>query len=102
VKWKDVGAAGDVSEETPLQAEVGGRKIGVYLLNGRYYALEDVCPHAEANLSMGFVEGEEIACPLHGARFHIPTGKCTREPAERDLACYEAKREGDRILVKLD
>lgn len=99
--WSDVGAAEEVTEDTPLPASVGSRSIGVYLVNGKYYALEDVCPHAEALLSQGFVEGEEIECPLHGARFHIPTGKCTREPGGRDLACYEAKREGGRILVRL-
>jgi len=100
--WSDVGAAEEVTEDTPLPASVGSRSIGVYLVGGKYYALEDVCPHAEALLSQGFVEGEEIECPLHGARFHIPTGKCTREPGGRDLACYEAKREGDRILVRLE
>ena len=100
--WQDVGGADEVTEDTPLAAKVNGRAIGVYVLGGRYYALEDVCPHAEALLSMGFVEGEEIECPLHGARFHIPSGKCTREPADRDLARYEVKREADRILVKVD
>jgi 3-phenylpropionate/trans-cinnamate dioxygenase ferredoxin subunit len=101
MEWKDAGAASDVTEDTPLSAEVGGRSVGVYLLSGKYYAMDDVCPHAEALLSQGFVEGEEIECPLHGARFHIPTGKCTREPGGGDLACYEARREGDRILVRI-
>jgi nitrite reductase/ring-hydroxylating ferredoxin subunit len=99
MSWIDAGAAEDVTEDMPLPATVEGKSIGVYLLKGNYYALEDVCPHADALLSQGFVEGEEIECPLHGARFHIPTGKCTREPGGRDLACYEARREGDRILV---
>jgi 3-phenylpropionate/trans-cinnamate dioxygenase ferredoxin component len=100
--WQDVGAADEVTEDTPLAASINGRAIGVYQLDGKYYALEDVCPHAEALLSQGFVEGEEIECPLHGARFHIPTGKCTKEPAERDLACYEVMREGERLLVRID
>jgi nitrite reductase/ring-hydroxylating ferredoxin subunit len=99
MSWIDAGAAEDVTEDMPLPATVEGKSIGVYLLKGNYYALEDVCPHADALLSQGFVEGEEIECPLHGARFHLPTGKCTREPGGRDLACYEARREGDRILV---
>ena len=101
MEWQDVGAADELTEDMPLSATVQGKSVGVYLLGGRYYALEDVCPHADALLSQGFVEGEEIECPLHGARFHIPSGKCTKEPGERDLACYEAKREGERILVRL-
>lgn len=98
--WQDVGPADEVTEDTPLSATVEGRPVGVYLLNGSYYAMEDICPHAEALLSQGFVEGEEIECPLHGARFHIPSGKCTREPGDRDLVQYEVKREGERLFVR--
>ena len=100
--WHDVAAAGDVADDLPLTVKVGEREIGLYLLNGRYYALEDVCPHAYALLSQGFVDGEEIECPLHGAKFHIPTGKCTKEPGGRDLASYAVKREGDRLYLKID
>ncbi len=99
-QWHDVAAAGDVAEDTPLAVKVGEREIGIYALNGSYYALEDVCPHAYALLSQGFVDGEEIECPLHGAKFHIPTGKCTKEPADRDLAKYEVRVEGGRLFVK--
>lgn len=101
MEWRDAGAADEVTQDTPLPARIDGKNIGVYLLDGKYYALEDVCPHAEALLSQGFVEGDEIECPLHGARFHIPSGRCTKEPGGRDLACYEVKREGDRLLVRV-
>ena len=100
--WQDVAAAADVADDVPLTVKVGEREIGLYSLNGRDYGLEDVCPHAYALLSQGFVDGEEIECPLHGAKFHIPTGKCTKEPADRDLACYEVRVEGGRLFVKVD
>lgn len=99
-EWHDVGAVDAVSEDLPLTAKVGDREIGVYCLNGQYYALEDVCPHAYALLSQGFIDGDEIECPLHGAKFHVPTGKCTKEPGGRDLACYPVKLEGGRLYVK--
>jgi 3-phenylpropionate/trans-cinnamate dioxygenase ferredoxin subunit len=99
--WHDVAASQDVTEDAPISVKVGEREIGIYALNGRYYALEDVCPHAYALLSQGFVEREEIECPLHGAKFHIPTGKCTKEPADRDLARYEVKLEGGRLFVSV-
>jgi 3-phenylpropionate/trans-cinnamate dioxygenase ferredoxin subunit len=99
--WHDVAAAADLSDDTPITVKVGEREIGLYSLNGRYYGLEDVCPHAYALLSQGFVDGEEIECPLHGAKFHIPTGKCTKEPADRDLARYEVRVEGGRLFVKV-
>jgi NAD(P)H-dependent nitrite reductase small subunit len=101
-EWHDVAAAGDVTEDTPLAVKVGDREVGIYALDGSYYALEDVCPHAYALLSQGFVDGEEIECPLHGAKFNIRTGKCTKEPADRDLAKYEVRLEGGRLFVETD
>ena len=101
-EWHDVAAPAEVGEDAPISVKVGEREIGIYAVNGKHYALEDVCPHAYALLSQGFVDGEEIECPLHGAKFHIPTGKCTKEPGSRDLACYAVKLEGGRLYVKVD
>lgn len=100
--WHDVGSRDELSEDQPLAAKVGKREIGIYLVGDAVYALEDVCPHAYALLSQGFVEGEEIECPLHGAKFHIPTGRCTREPADRDLKTYPVQIEGARIRVAVE
>jgi 3-phenylpropionate/trans-cinnamate dioxygenase ferredoxin component len=99
VAWHDVGAQADLNEDQPLSVKVGDLEIGVYTLNGKLYALEDICPHAYALLSQGFVVGEEVECPLHGAMFNITTGKCTKEPGGRDLKIYPVKLEGARVLV---
>jgi 3-phenylpropionate/trans-cinnamate dioxygenase ferredoxin subunit len=101
-EWHDVGAVEGVSDDLALAAKVGEREIGVYAIAGKLYALEDVCPHAYALLSQGFIDGEEVECPLHGAKFHVPTGKCTKEPGGRDLKCYAVKAEGGRVYVRID
>lgn len=100
--WQDVASREELSEDQPLTVKVGERPIGIYLVSDTVCALEDVCPHAYALLSQGFVEGEEIECPLHGAKFHIPTGKCTKEPADRDLKTYSVRIEGGRIQVAIE
>ncbi|HKU94728.1 MAG TPA: nitrite reductase small subunit NirD [Vineibacter sp.] len=100
--WHDVAAAEDVSEDMPITVKLGDRDVGLYRLNGEFYALEDVCPHAYALLSQGFIEGDEIECPLHGAKFHIPTGRCTKEPADRDLQRYAVKVEAGRLFVGIE
>lgn len=100
-EWRDVGAAGEIEDDMPLSAKAGEHEIGVYRFNGQYYALEDVCPHAYALLSQGFVMDGQIECPLHGARWEIPTGKLTAEPGGRDLRCFECKVEDGRVLVKV-
>lgn len=101
-KWHVAGTTSDVSDDLPLSTKIEEREIGIYLVGGSYYALEDVCPHAYALLSQGFVEGEEIECPLHGAKFHIPTGRCTKEPGGRDLKSFPVRVEGESVLVGID
>jgi 3-phenylpropionate/trans-cinnamate dioxygenase ferredoxin subunit len=98
--WTVAGEASAVTEDEPLSVKVGETMVGVYSLNGHLHALEDVCPHADALLSQGFIDGEYVACPLHGALFHIPTGKCTKGPAQRDLALFETKIENGKILLR--
>ena len=99
--WHDVGAADEVAEEEPISVKVADQEIGIYRVGGKLYALEDICPHAYALLSMGFVEGEEVECPLHGALFHIPTGKCLAEPADRDVATFPVREENGRIMIEV-
>jgi 3-phenylpropionate/trans-cinnamate dioxygenase ferredoxin subunit len=90
-----------LTEDQPLSVTLGGERIGLYRLNGAVHAIEDVCPHAFALLSEGFVDGETVECPLHEALFHIPTGKCLREIGQRDLKTYAVKIEDGNILVRL-
>jgi 3-phenylpropionate/trans-cinnamate dioxygenase ferredoxin component len=99
--WHDVGAASDITEDQPLGTKVGDKEIGVFKLGAAYHAIEDICPHAYALLSSGFVDGDTVECPLHQATFHIPTGKCTAAPAERDVAVYPVKIEGGRVFVQV-
>ncbi len=99
--WQRVAAVDDIDEDEPISVEVGGHSVGVFRVDGEYYAIEDVCPHAYALLSQGFVDGEEVECPLHGAVFHIPSGKCLAGPAEEDVKTFPVRIEGDAVLVDL-
>ena len=100
--WQLAGNTGEVSEDMPLTIKAGDTNVGVYLVNGHYHALEDICPHAYALLSQGFVMDGEIECPLHAARFNISTGKCTAGPGGRDLKVYPLRVEDGRMLSKVE
>ena len=63
--------------------------------------MDDICSHAYASMSDGYIEGECIECPLHGAQFNIKTGKAETPPATVDLITYEVKVDGEDILVGL-
>lgn len=58
--------------------------VAVFNDGGRYYALDDTCPHAEASLSEGWIEDGLVECPLHQALFDLATGAVLSPPATRD------------------
>jgi 3-phenylpropionate/trans-cinnamate dioxygenase ferredoxin subunit len=98
--WHVAAKESDLTEDQPLSVTLGGARIGLFRLDGAIHAIEDVCPHAFALLSEGFVDGRTVECPLHEALFDIPTGKCLREIGQRDLKTYEVRTDGGNILVR--
>lgn len=82
-------------------ASVGGRQVGLYLVDGQPYCLEDICTHEECLISDGgFVEGEEVECPCHGARFNIKTGEVTLLPATEPLRTFPVQVRHGQVYVK--
>jgi 3-phenylpropionate/trans-cinnamate dioxygenase ferredoxin subunit len=71
--------------------EVGGRQIVLVNLGGEYYAFGDVCTHDDSPLGDGDIEGYEIICPRHGARFDVRNGKALCLPAIRDIPSYPVR-----------
>jgi nitrite reductase/ring-hydroxylating ferredoxin subunit len=67
-----------------------------------YFAVADECSHDSAPIGDGELEGEEIVCCRHGARFSVSDGSVTGPPALVGIDHYELKIEGDDILVKID
>jgi nitrite reductase/ring-hydroxylating ferredoxin subunit len=65
--------------------EVNGKEILLANVVGEFYAASDRCPHANARLSIGKLDGTTLICPLHFARFDISTGELQAEPAEMQL-----------------
>jgi NAD(P)H-dependent nitrite reductase small subunit len=98
--WQRVAALADLADDTALAVKLGNRRIALYRLDGKVHALDDVCTHALALLSQGFIEGGAVECPLHGARFDIATGRCLAPPATVDLRTYEVRIEGGEVHVR--
>ncbi len=99
IKWIKVAAVSDVPEGGTLAVEAGKELVCLYNLGGRIYATDDICTHEEASLADGFIEGDCIECPLHQARFHIPTGEVRAPPADTDLRVFPVNVEDNDILV---
>ena len=99
--WHDAANREQLDPDFPTGVEIEGRKIGLFLQGDTVHAIEDVCPHAYALLSQGFLEDGVIECPLHAARFEVATGKCLTEIGQRDLQCYAVRIHEGRVQVQL-
>jgi 3-phenylpropionate/trans-cinnamate dioxygenase ferredoxin component len=99
-QWHVVSTEAEVRRDM-VAAVVDGTKIGLYCIDDRFYALENVCPHEYALLTQGFLEGNTIECPLHEAMFDVPTGRCLKDIGQRDLKVFEVATDGENISVRI-
>ncbi|HMP74205.1 MAG TPA: non-heme iron oxygenase ferredoxin subunit [Kiritimatiellia bacterium] len=101
-EWKDVASLADFSHTDRKLVDLGGNhQIGIFQVGEEFFAVSAWCSHQKATIMSGDVEGHEIECPLHAARFDLRTGRHLCLPAVRPIASYPLKREGDRILVQI-
>ncbi|MGE4336040.1 MAG: non-heme iron oxygenase ferredoxin subunit [Pigmentiphaga sp.] len=97
--WIRIAAVSEVAEGRPCSAEVEGKRVGVYRIEGEYFAIGDICTHAFALLSTGFIEGDTVECPLHQACFSIKTGEALSAPATEPVETFPVRVEGDDVFV---
>ena len=81
------------------QVEVGGEMVALINADGDICAIGGECTHAMAYLTDGFLDGDVLECPLHGACFNIRTGEAESPPASEPVATYHVRVEGDDILL---
>jgi nitrite reductase/ring-hydroxylating ferredoxin subunit len=99
--WVRAAMRGDLQGGEVLGVEVEGRSIALYAADDGIFATDNICTHAYACLSDGWLDGEVIECPLHAARFDIRTGKVLDPPATEDLKTYGVRVIGDEIQIRL-
>ena len=99
--WQTLARIDDIPEDAPLETGTRERPLALYRVDGRVYCTGNLCTHAEAYLSDGYLEGFEIECPLHGARFDIRTGAALCAPASQDILVYPVRVVGDEVEADL-
>ncbi len=82
--------------------DIDGARIAVFNLDGEYFAIEDVCTHDGGLLANGRLDGDEIICPRHGARFSIKTGEALSAPAFEPTATFPIRVEAGEVQVMDD
>jgi naphthalene 1,2-dioxygenase system ferredoxin subunit len=99
--WHRLAAVSDIPDDAPLETGVEALPLALYKVGDAVFCTANLCTHAEAFLSDGYLEGFEIECPLHGARFDVRDGRVLCQPADKDIATYPVKIEGDAVYVDI-
>jgi len=93
-----------MNEIAPGQARlvnIKGKEIALFNIEGTFFALENACTHEEGPLAEGEIEGHEVTCPWHGARFDVRTGQVLCAPAYEDAARHNVRVTGTDIEVEI-
>ena len=104
-KWINVAPVDDFTAGKSQLVETGNTEIAVFNLDGEYFAIEDVCSHEGfPMLGCGLaaedvVDGDQLICPRHGARFCIRTGAALTPPAYEALARFQVRQENGMVQV---
>ena len=111
-----VGHLSEIPGREALIVDVNGRSIGVFNVDGRLYAVRNVCPHKQAPLCRGTVEGtmlpskpgeleygyedRVLKCPWHGWEFDLETGECLFGVSGRRAKTYPVEFRDDQVYVE--
>ena len=100
MSWIDAGPLAALHDGQTISIPVGRRLVAVARSGAEYFAIEDVCTHDGAELTGGAIEGSEIICPRHGARFCLRTGEALTPPAYEPVRVFETKIADGRLWVR--
>ena len=97
-----VGKTSEVQDGKLMHITAGGKEIVVTKLDGNYYAMDNVCSHAGADLHEGELNNNELTCPWHGARWDIKTGNLISFPQKlKPLQSHKISIEKDTLYVEI-
>ena len=92
----------DVPDPGRILVDVQDRLLVLIRVGGEFFALDDVCTHDGGPLGEGKLDNHTIACPRHGAKFDVRTGRALTMPATKPTVAHTVKVIGEDIYVKLN
>jgi len=101
LEFIQVGSVDELAEGGRLFIEVDEQPIVILRIANQYYAIGDVCSHDDGPVGEGAIEGFEIICPRHGARFDIRSGKVLALPAFVDIPAFPVRIVDGQIEIGL-
>ena len=100
-EFKTVAKVGAIPKGEGRTFTVDGRVVGVFLIDGEYFAINDLCPHMGASLARGHVEDHAVTCPWHAWRYSVRDGTWLDNPRGLGTDSWPARLDGDSIQVAI-
>lgn len=97
-----VGVTSDFPEGKAIAVEADDVSVVVCNYEGKLYAVENRCSHDDAELGCGDLDGCQVVCPRHDAKFDVRDGTVTSDPAIYPIDCYNVLVRGKSVYVELD
>ncbi|MGH7948537.1 MAG: Rieske (2Fe-2S) protein [Candidatus Binataceae bacterium] len=95
-----VATRADVPEGAGTTVEAAGRKIALFNVGGKFFAIDNTCKHRGGPLGEGELDGVNVTCPWHGWEYDVTTGANLDDPNVK-VACFAVKTDGDDILIEV-
>jgi nitrite reductase/ring-hydroxylating ferredoxin subunit len=97
-----VGKTSEIPQGKMSHTTAGGKEVLVVNIDGSYYAINNICNHACAELHEGELNGKELTCPWHGAKWDATTGNLIWFPQKlKDLDSYKVTVDNDTVFIEI-
>lgn len=100
--WINVGSVDEIPPGHHKTIDIHDVMVAVFNVDGKLYAIEDVCTHDGGILTGGDVQGHVVTCPRHGAQFDIRTGEVLAPPAYEPVATFPVRIHAGMIQTRDD
>jgi ferredoxin-NADP reductase/nitrite reductase/ring-hydroxylating ferredoxin subunit len=89
----------DIPVSKMKEVQINGQNICLANIDGKYFAINNICSHEGGPLADGRLEGYEVECPWHQSKFDMRTGQVKVPPAVEPQVTYQVKVEGENVLI---
>ncbi|HQU44480.1 MAG: ferredoxin [Planctomycetia bacterium 21-64-5] len=100
-RWVRIAGTRECPPGHAMECLVESAVVALFNVDGRYYALDGICPHQGGPLAKGRVAGCTVSCPWHGWQFDVATGEhaANRRLRQRSFA---VRVEGEEVLIEME
>ncbi|HEX7951295.1 MAG TPA: Rieske 2Fe-2S domain-containing protein [Candidatus Limnocylindrales bacterium] len=95
-----IGKASDLSAGQMRAFSVGGKRVAIANVAGRFYGFDDTCTHMGCSLAAGDLEGTTVTCACHGSQFDVTTGEVLEGPAEYPVGTWKVDVDREDLTVE--